>query len=302
MKTHPRLFTKLFLEPLMLLPSARYGFELGLLNHMGLAHSGTVPQMGTGSDYESAPVKTRDEQIADMKAAQQTQKEWRVARIYEQYGNVAIIKMNGAIDKHLTDFEMSCYGGYDLADFDNALSRAANDPKIDRVVLDINSPGGSVIGVPESAARVAALTQVKEVHSFVDMMACSAAQYIAAQADVTACAPSALLGSIGVYLSVVDATRWAEIEGYKVEIIRAGNFKAMGNPFKPLTDAERALLQTRVNEIHTEFQAAVNAGRKGAVSDDDMQGQVIYGKDAVAKGLADIVTGQNLDEYVASLL
>lgn len=301
MKTYPRLFTKLFLEPLMLLDSARFGFEFGLLNHMGIAHAGAMPRMGTASDYEDAPPKTQKEQIADMKAAQQTQKEWRVARIYEQYGNCAIISMQGAIDKHLTDFELSCYGGYDLADFDNALSRAANDPQIDRVVLNINSPGGSVIGVPESAARVAALTQTKEVHAFVDVMACSAAQYIAAQADIVACAPSAMLGSIGVYLSVVDATRWAEIEGYKVEIIRAGNFKAMGNPFKPLTDAERELLQTRVNEIHTEFQAAVNAGRKGAVAKDDMQGQVIYGKDAVTKGLADIVTGQNLDEYVASL-
>lgn len=300
MKTYPRLFSKLFLEPLMLLPSARHGFELGLLNHMGIALA--APQMGVASDYESAPAKTRDEQIADMKAAQQTQKEWRVARIYETFGNVAVIKMQGAIDKHLSDFEMSCYGGYDLADFDNALSRAGNDPKIERVVLDINSPGGSVIGVPESAARVAALTKVKEVRSFVDVMACSAAQYIAAQADITECAPSAMMGSIGVYLSVVDATRWAEIEGYKVEIIRAGNFKAMGNPFKPLTDAERELLQARVNEIHAEFKAAVNVGRKDKVSDDAMQGQVIYGKDAVAQGLADSLTGMNLDEYVASLL
>ena len=312
MKTFPHLFTKLFCAPLLIEPNARHGLEIGLLGHMGLMHGGSpVPQMAIAPQRTyGEPAKPYEEHLQYLKAAEQTRKAWRVERIYQTFGNVAVVQMHGVIDKHLTDFEMSCYGGYDIADFDNALSRAANDPKIERIVLDINSPGGSVSGVPESAARVAELTKTKEVHAFVDVMAASAAFYVASQADVIAAAPSAILGSIGVYLTILDATRAAEMEGYKVELIRAGKFKAMGSPFRPLSDDERSMLQERVNGIHAEFRAAVSSGRgtngakmgSGGVSSDDMEGQIFFAKEAVAKNLCDVLTGMNLDEYVASLL
>jgi protease-4 len=141
-------------------------------------------------------------------------------------------------------------------------------------------------------------------------MACSAAYYIASQADHIAAAPSAVLGSIGVYMALVDATRAAEMEGYKVELITAGKYKAMGSPFKPLSDEERAMFQAEVDAIYAEFKAAVRDGRRAptergghqTVADSAMQGQAFNGRAALENRLVDSLTNQNLDEYVTALL
>jgi signal peptide peptidase SppA len=220
------------------------------------------------------------------------------------------VKLDGVIDKHISQMDIDCYGGCDLDDFNSALTVAAADPKIETVVLAVNSPGGSVTGVPESAARVATLAQTKQVLAYVDGMACSGAYYIASQADLISAAPSATLGSIGVYMTLLDETRAAEMEGLKVEMITAGKFKGMGSPFKPLTDEERAMFQSRVDGIYTAFQGAVRAGRRRStepgghqtVLDDTMQGQCFDGAQAVGNRLADELTACTLDEYVCALL
>lgn len=287
MKTYPHLFTKLFCQPLMITESVRYSLERALLNRMGLA--GQSPQAA----------------VMPQETAQ-----YRTERISETFGNVAVLHMDGIIDKHISNFEMECYGGFDIADFDRAISQVQANPKIERVVLNINSPGGTVTGIPETAARVAELTKTKEVHAFVDAMACSAAYYVASQADHIAAAPSAILGSIGVYLSLIDLTRAAEMEGIKVEMITAGKYKAMGSPFKPLTEEERGMLQKSVTDIHAQFRAAVKSGRRAptergghqTVSDSAMEGQAFDGADALSARLVDELTGKNLDEYVAGLI
>jgi signal peptide peptidase SppA len=311
MKTYPRLFQKLFCSPLMVMEPVRYSLEAALLGRMGLSHSAPTPAMVTHTKRTRMGEKETEETVVTPAAQSgDDPQDWRVSRIYETYGNVAVIELVGVIDKHISDFEMECYGGYDISDFDNALIHAAADPDIETVVLSINSPGGSVTGVPESAARVAGLAKTKEVHAFVDSMACSAAYYIASQADHIAAAPSAILGSIGVYMTMVDATRAAEMEGYKVDLITAGKFKAMGSPFKPLSDEERGMLQQSVNDLHAEFKGAVKSGRRAptergghqTVADSAMEGQWFDGKASLSARLVDELTGMNLDEYVTALL
>jgi signal peptide peptidase SppA len=284
MKAYPHLFSKLFCQPLMLNEPVRFALESTLLRRMGIAHP----------NHEEAALKMDAPSTGNS----------RVDQIYSVVGNVAVVALAGIIDKHISDMDMMCYGGADLADFDAALIMAAENPQVERVVLCINSPGGSVTGVPESAARVAALARQKEVFAFVDCMACSAAYYIASQAGQVSVASSAMVGSIGVYLTLLDATRAAEMEGYKVELITAGKFKAMGSPFKPLSDEERGMFQEQVTALHTGFRAAVRTGRGGAgapVFDSAMEGQVFYGEKAVENGLADEITPFNLAEFVSAL-
>lgn len=305
MRAYPRLFQKLFCQPVLVLESVRYSLESVLLQRMGLNHGGIAPSADIGDS--GRPIQ---EWIQFSKDYDATLQELRIENIYKRFGNVAVVSLDGVIDKHVSQFEMDCYGAADIADFDTALNIAAADPKVERVVLHINSPGGSVTGIAESAARVAALAEEKEVHAFVDVMACSAAYWIASQADHLAAAPSAILGSIGVYMAVIDGTRAAEMEGYKVDLITAGRFKAMGSPFKPLSDEERGMLQNGVTAIHGDFKAAVRAGRRRAteagghqsVSDSVMEGQWFDGKVAFENRLADELTGANVDEYVSALL
>lgn len=309
MKTFPHLFAKLFCSPLMITEPARFGFEHALLSHMEIAHARPLP--GAAAEVpEGGRGRAKEDWLQFDRDVRAYREQARLENVVQRYGDIAVVKLSGAIDKHLTQFEMDCYGGADLADFDRAISLIANDRKISRVVMWINSPGGSVTGVPEAAARVAALTKTREVHAFVDAMACSAGYYIASQADHIAAAPTATLGSIGVYMALLDETRALEMEGYRIELIKAGKFKAMGASFKKLEDDERALLQQSVTDLHVQFKAAVKSGRRSAtergghqtVSDSAMEGQWFDGKDALKERLVDELTTATLDEYVAGLL
>jgi protease-4 len=290
----------------MLLEPVRYSLESALLSRMEISHGGeATPQLAIGE-----PGKPMEDYLEFMRDVDATMEARRIDKVYRRYGNVAVVQMNGVIDKRLSQFEMQCYGGYDLADFDSALQLAASDDRVERVVLAITSPGGSVAGVPESAARVARLTAAKEVRAFVDVQACSAAYYIASQADHIAAASSATIGSIGVYMAMVDQSRALEMEGYKVELIKAGKYKAMGAAFKPLADEERAMLQASVTDLHEQFKAAVRSGRRAAtergghqtVSDAAMEGQWFDGRKALEHRLVDELTDANLDEYVSELI
>lgn len=276
MRTFPHLFGKLFASPLMIHEPARTGFENALLANMGV-----VPQ-------QNAIVETGGNRAA------------RIENVYQKFGRLAVVKIHGAIDKVLTQFEMDCYGGCDLADVDTALALAEADPQIDTVLLDIHSPGGSVTGTPETAARIARMREKKEIHAFTSTLCCSAAYYIASQADVIAAAPSATVGSIGVYLAIIDQTRALEMEGIKVELIKAGRLKAMGASFKPVTDEERKILQAGVDRIHADFRKAVTTLRK--VGNEDMEGQWFDGTEAHSKKLVDVLTSESIDEYASRLV
>lgn len=283
MKSYPHLFAKLFASPLMLHAPVRTSFESQLLSRM----------LG-----ESAPVAIHaskphaDDGCEDPKS--------RTAHVYQRYSNVAVITIDGVIDKRISSFEMECYGGCDLSDVDAALAQAANDPRVDTVVLDINSPGGSVIGVPDTAARIAQLRATKEVHAYVNVMACSAGYYLASQADVIAASPSAIVGSIGVYCAILDASEYYAKMGAKMQFIKAGEFKTMGTEWRSLTPDETKILQDGVNTNYAQFKAACTSLR--AIEDSTMQGQWFTAEEGQALKLVDQLTGATLDEYVSKLL
>lgn len=293
MKIAPHAFAKLFCSPLMLHAPVRQGLEHGLLQHMGVVN--IIPQAGPGD-----PGRPMQDWIDFDKDYQATSEQLRVEAVYKKFRNVAVVKVHGIIDKMLTQFEMDCYGGCDLADVDKALALAANDPSINTVVLDIHSPGGSVTGTPETAARIAEMRKRKEIHAYTSTLCCSAAYYIASQADQISAAPSAIVGSIGVYMALLDQTRQLEMEGLKVELIKAGRLKAMGASFKTLTDEERAILQKSVDGIHADFKAAVTTLRK--VDNETMQGQWFDGSEGQKLGLVNDLTNANIDEYVSQLI
>lgn len=274
MKFSPNAFHKLFCSPLMLHAPVREAFERVLLARMGLR---------AGID---------DEEIVQCRDTDES--------IMQRFHNVAVIRVHGVIDKMMTSFEKACYGGCDLDDVDAALVEVQSNPRIDTVVLDIHSPGGSVTGVPETADRIRKLRNTKEVHAFTSTICASGAYYLASQADQITATPSACIGSIGVYIALLDETKAMEMKGYKVNLIKAGKYKAMGAAFKELTDDERELFQSRVDRIYSDFKRACTELRP--IDDETMQGQTFDGDEAKARFLVDQVTTATLDEYVSSLI
>jgi signal peptide peptidase SppA len=294
---YDRLFTKLYCEPLLLKVGAWRGFERALLNHAAnfaatgdkLPMRASAGALGFSRADSVTPDQTPDQDwLRHNKIVEATQQQMRLDNVYRKQGDVAVIKIDGVIDKHISRFDMDCYGGYDIADLDRALALAAADPDIRNVMLEIRSPGGSVTGVPESAAKVAQLARTKNVFAFTDGMCCSAAYYIASQADQIFGTASSDVGSIGVYCALLDISKQLEAEGVAVNFIKDGKFKGMGAPFKPLTDEERQLFQDEVEKIGSMFRAAVTSKRP-QVSIDTMQGQSFFGDSALDVGLVDAI-------------
>lgn len=304
MKTYPRLFRKLFCEPLLLHAPARASFESELLRRMYGDHASIPVAIADPGGIKGAlgdPGRPKEDWINFEKDVAAYQDQMRLESIYTKIGPVAVIKIDGVIDKRVSQMELDCYGAVDLADVDRVLSVAMSDPSVKIVVLDIHSPGGSVVGVHETYTRIMALAETKEVHAFVNAMACSAGYYLASAADHIAAAPSAIVGSIGVYLAMLDASRWYEEEGLKINVMQGGKWKTMGAEWKELSDEERTKLQTGVDAMYAQFKAAVNEKRP-QVEDDTMQGQWMTAAEGQPLGLVDELTGATLDEYVSALL
>lgn len=200
--------------------------------------------------------------------------------------NIANIVIDGVIGKHVSGIEKSS-GVTDVDDLTSALEEVAADPAIEGVLLDVNSPGGGVTGVPEAAKLVAKTAQRKPVVAYTDDLMASAAYWLAAGADAIYASQSANVGSIGVYMAWLDESKAYEMQGVKTELIKRGKFKGMGIQGTSLTDEQRAHLQAEVDTVYDWFRAAVTARRK--VPQSAMEGQTFYAQDAKKMRLVDRV-------------
>jgi signal peptide peptidase SppA len=197
---------------------------------------------------------------------------------------IGIVPVSGILGQGLMPIE-KLLGASDTADLSATLDAFAADPDVHALLLDIDSPGGTVTGIPELAAQIAAFP--KPTYAFTSSEACSAAYWLGSQATEFLCTQSATVGSVGVYLAVLDASDAFAQRGLFVDLIKAGTYKAAGFPGTSLTDGQRALLQERVDQIHALFKDAVSAKRR-YVSASALEGQTFYGMEAAKQNL---VTG-----------
>lgn len=203
---------------------------------------------------------------------------------------IAVISIDGVIGKRLGMLEQ-CMGGVDVDNVKLQLKSAMADDSIRAICLDINSPGGSVTGVPELAAFIAECNKTKKIYSFVDNMAASAAYYLASQTEAIFTTETAELGSVGVYMVAVDESRAIEDAGIKVNAITndEATMKLAGASFKPLTTEERAMFKNGVQKTYDRFKSDVLSKRH--IDAKYLNGEVFDGEDSVTYGFADgIVT------------
>lgn len=212
-------------------------------------------------------------------------------------GTIAVIPVHGILGKHLSSMEIAC-GGCSLDTLQNQLKAAAASPRITRVLLDINSPGGTVTGTPETAALIRTISAEKPVLAFTDSEACSGGYWLAGQCAGLYATESAVLGSVGVRMVLLDYTRKLEEEGVKVNAISSGKYKLLGAPFKTLTEEEREMLQTESDRIHVQFQNAVQSMR--AVNVSHLQGQIFRGEEAAGIGMVDGIVS-DIEEAIGML-
>lgn len=214
----------------------------------------------------------------------------------EIYPPFAIVPVRGVISKNVSDLDALC-GACDIENVEEMLEEAERDPMVKTVILVIDSPGGTSVGVPELARRIRGFS--KEVLAFTDNEACSAAYWIGSQAKAFYATPSSTVGSIGCYIAYPDCSKAYEMEGVKMEVLKSGLYKGAGISGTSLDDKQREMLQKEVEEIHADFKADVKAVRE-FVDDSAMEGQTFSGKNAAEAGL---VTGlvNGFDELMESL-
>lgn len=207
-------------------------------------------------------------------------------------GAVAVIPLTGVLMPRAS-LMAQISGATSLAQVGAAIDAAAADPEIDAIVLDVDSPGGAVTLVPETAAKLRAASQAgKRTVAVANGTAASAAYWIASQADELVVTPSALVGSIGVLAAHENVAAAEEQRGVETTLVHAGRYKVEGNPFEPLADEARGEMQRLVDEFYGMFVADVSRGRKASrdtVRSDYGEGRVLTAKRAVGAGMADRV-------------
>lgn len=218
-------------------------------------------------------------------------------------GAVKILSLSGVITPHGSPLlALLGIGGGGLNAFRAMFREAVADESVGAIVLNIDSPGGLVDLVPETAAEVRDARGTKPIIAVANTLAASAAYYIASAADEVVVTPSGEVGSIGVMLRHEDLSRRAEMLGVKPTLIFAGKHKTEGNPYEPLSDAAKETMQAAVDTIKAEFDAAVAEGRgvtPEIVREKFGEGRTMLAADAVKAGLADSVA--TLDETINRL-
>jgi signal peptide peptidase SppA len=170
---------------------------------------------------------------------------------------IAVIDVSGAITKGRSKFG----GTVSSLDLRRQVRQASNDENVSAILLRIDSPGGTAAGMHELEQAIRQADERKPVYAHVDGSAASGAYWIASQARDVAASAMSEVGSIGAFVVLYDTSGKAALDGVKVHVVSTGAYKGIGAPGAPVTDAQLAHVQERVNDINEFFLRAVERGR-----------------------------------------
>ena len=203
-------------------------------------------------------------------------------------GNVAVMHIAGVITKRY-DFWTWYFDGTSADMIRDAAIELSSMEEIDTVVLNVDSPGGSVLGVADAAEAVYQLGKKKKTISVANSMMASAAYYIGSAAKKVYATPDAMVGSIGVYNAFLNFAGLLEKEGISYEVFRAGEYKHKPNSYEPVDDKGRKSMQASVDAYYTQFVQAISKHRKIDMNEalKMADGSVQIGTDAAETNMID---------------
>ena len=167
----------------------------------------------------------------------------------------------------------------------NELKKAKQDSSIKAVVLDINSPGGTVVASRELAHAVRDLD--KPVVAVINEVGASGAYWVASSADVIIADELSITGSIGVISSYLQFSDLMDQYGVQYEQLTAGEYKDLGSQFKDLRPDERSILQSKLDKVHEIFLKEVTESRNITDIRKVSTGEFFLGIEAKDLGLID---------------
>jgi len=171
------------------------------------------------------------------------------------------------------------------------LKRFSENPSVKAIVLRIDSPGGGVVPSQEihDAVKRVRTKSNKAVIASMGSVAASGGYYIAAATDRIVANPGTLTGSIGVIMETANVEGLLQKIGVEGVVIKSGKYKDVGSPLRKMSEEERGLLQTVMDDVHKQFIDAVAEGR--AIELPDAQaladGRIFTGRQAKEAKLVD---------------
>lgn len=182
------------------------------------------------------------------------------------------------------------------------IDRVRDDPKVKAIVLRVDSPGGTVTGADYILHHLNKLRQDRQLPLVVSMggLAASGGYYVSMavgdQTDSIFAEPTTWTGSIGVIIPHYDVSQLAQEFGVESDSVVSHRLKGMGSPLRAMTEEERAIFQTLVDEAFVRFKEIIKQGRPKFQGLDDAApgglnefatGQVFTTEQALAAGLVD---------------
>lgn len=202
---------------------------------------------------------------------------------------IAVLPLYGTIVQRAGMMTEWC-GGTSTQQFAGALRDALADDTVSQILIDVDSPGGSVYGVQELGEEIYQARKAKPIVASVNSLAASAGYWLASQASEVYVTPGGEAGSIGVWMAHEDWSAALAEQGIKVTLISSGKHKVEGNPYEPLSEDAMAFLQSRTDDYYAAFTKAVARGRGvgiDAVRSGMGQGRVLGADAALAEKMVD---------------
>ncbi len=206
---------------------------------------------------------------------------------YEVRDGLAYIHINDVLTTDTTPLDRAL-GMTDYAQVISELQQAVEDPAVDAIRLNVNSPGGSAIGAPDAADAVFLARQIKPVVSHISTVGASAAIYLIGASSAIITPRSSVVGSIGTISTFLDYSQMLSRIGITAHIYtaEASDLKAAANPYRAPTLEQANFLQSRVDTLNADFIAWMQTHRPNAEAT-SMRGQWFTGAEALKLGLVD---------------
>jgi signal peptide peptidase SppA len=206
-------------------------------------------------------------------------------------GGIAVLPFYGVVTQrgNMMD-DISGPGSVSTQRFTAAFREALAEDTVGGILIDIDSPGGSVYGVAELAEEIYQARGQKPVVAIANSLAASAAYWVGSAASEFYVTPGGEVGSIGVWQAHYDYSQALAEEGIKPTLISAGKYKVEGNAYQPLDADAQAFMQSRVDDYYAAFTKGVSRGRNvgiAKVRDGMGQGRVLGADAAQAENMVD---------------
>lgn len=202
-------------------------------------------------------------------------------------GAIAVVRVHGVIMQRASQLG-ACEEGAGTDQIVSALQAAMNDETVGQVLMDFDTPGGSVFGVQETGDQIREMAKTKPVFGIANSLCASAGYWLMSQCTECYVTPGGQVGSIGVYGAHEDISKAMETAGVSMTFISAGKYKVEGHPFAPLGDEAHAAQQASVDAYYKTFISAVAKGRGvsiDAVRNGMGEGRVLGAQQALAENM-----------------